>query len=151
DRYISAIKGINTRLDPIQAAILAAKLPRLTADNDRRQAIALRYDDGLAGPPLKLPHRRPGPTHVFHQYVIPSPRADEMREHLRSVSIGAGIHYPAPVHLQPAYRDIAIGPGGLAETERVCHEILSLPMYPQLPDASVDRVIGEIHRFFGRN
>ena len=70
DRYVSARIGINTRLDPIQAAILAAKLPRLDADNARRQAIAARYDEGLAGLPLDLPPRRPEARHVFHQYVI---------------------------------------------------------------------------------
>ena len=98
-----------------------------------------------------MPPRRAATTHVFHQYVVRSERRDPLREHLRGASIGTGIHYPSPVHLQPAYHQIAIGPGGLAETERVCREILSLPMYPQLPDAAVDRVIAEIRRFFGRN
>src|SRR2546430_8115239 len=70
ERYVSARVGINTRLDPLQAAVLAAKLPRLAADNARRQAIAARYDDGLAGLPIDLPRRRAECTHVFHQYVI---------------------------------------------------------------------------------
>jgi len=71
-----------------------------------------------------------------------------LREHLRANAIGTGIHYPVPVHRQPAYRDVAVAPGGLGETERAAGEILSLPMYPQLSAAAADRVIGEIRRFF---
>ncbi len=149
ERYVSARVGINTRLDPIQAAILAVKLPRLDADNRRRQAIAARYDDGLAGLPLALPPRRAGTSHVFHQYVVRSAERDRLREHLRAASIGTGIHYPAPVHLHPAYLErIPVGPTGLENSERATAEILSLPIYPQLSDAAVDRVIAEIRRFF---
>jgi dTDP-4-amino-4,6-dideoxygalactose transaminase len=149
ERYVSAIAGINSRLDPIQAAILGVKLPRLGADNTRRQAIAARYDDGLAGLPLALPCRRADTAHVYHQYVVRSPARDPLREYLRAAAIGTGIHYPAPVHVQPAYRGrLAEYPAGLPETTRVAGEILSLPMYPQLADNAVDRVIAEIRRFF---
>jgi dTDP-4-amino-4,6-dideoxygalactose transaminase len=149
DRYVSAVPGINTRLDPLQAAILNVKLDSLAANNARRQAIAARYDAGLAGLPMRLPTRRAGTTHVFHQYVIRSPKRDRLREHLREAQIGTGIHYPLPVHLHPAYRDrVAVGPGGLCNSEAAAREILSLPMYPQMDDAAVDRVIAEIRRFF---
>jgi dTDP-4-amino-4,6-dideoxygalactose transaminase len=149
DRYVSARVGINTRLDPIQAAILAAKLPRLEGDNARRQAIAARYDAGLAGLPLALPVRRPDRGHVFHQYVVRAAARNELREHLRRAQIGTGIHYPAPVHRQPAYEGrLAKYPPGLPETTRAAREILSLPIYPQLPAAAVDRVIAETRRFF---
>jgi len=149
DRYVSARIGINTRLDPLQAAILGAKLPHLAADNARRQAIASRYDAGLAGLPLALPPRRAETSHVFHQYVVRCRRRDELREHLRRAQIGTGIHYPAPVHLQPAYRGrLAEFPAGLPETTRIAGDILSLPIYPQLTEAAVDRVIGETRRFF---
>ena len=149
ERYISARVGINTRLDPIQAAILSAKLPRLEADNARRQAIAARYDDGLAGLPLTLPGRRAECGHVFHQYVIRASARDGLREHLSRAQIGTGIHYPAPVHRQPAYEGrLAEFPAGLPETTGAAREILSLPMYPQLPQAAVDRVIRDIRRFF---
>jgi dTDP-4-amino-4,6-dideoxygalactose transaminase len=149
ERYVSARIGINTRLDPIQAAILGVKLPRLDAGNRRRQAIAARYDDGLAGLPLVLPPRRAGTSHVFHQYVVRSGERDRLREHLRAAAIGTGIHYPAPVHRHPAYRDrIPVGPSGLENSERAAGEILSLPIYPQLSDAAVDRVIAKIRRFF---
>ena len=149
DRYISAVPGINTRLDPIQAAILNTKLDTLAEDNARRQAIAARYDAGLAGLPLKLPTRRTNATHVFHQYVVRHPKRDMLREHLRQAAIGTGIHYPLPVHLHPAYQGrVPTGPGGLCHSEQAAREILSLPMYPQLGEEAVERVISEIRRFF---
>ena len=149
ERYVSARTGINTRLDPLQAAILAVRLPHLDDDNARRQRIAARYDTGLAGLPLALPWRRAGCSHVFHQYVIRSAERDRLREHLRAAQIGSGIHYPVPVHLQPAYEGrLGEFPAGLPETTRAMREILSLPIYPQLAEAAADRVIAEIRRFF---
>jgi dTDP-4-amino-4,6-dideoxygalactose transaminase len=148
DRYVSAVPGINTRLDPIQAAILGVRLETLAADNARRQAIAARYDAGLAGLPVILPPRRADATHVFHQYVIRTPTRDRLREHLRQAGIGTGIHYPLPVHLQPAYCGrLARGPSGLCRSQAIARDIISLPIYPQLADAAIDRVIGEIRRF----
>jgi len=149
DRYVSAVPGINTRLDPVQAAILNVKLDALADDNVRRRSIADRYDEGLAELPLKLPSRSNIATHVFHQYVIRAVNRDGLREHLRRAGIGTGIHYPLPVHLHPAYRGrIAAGPSGLCASEKAAREILSLPVYPQLGEAAVDRVIAEIRRFF---
>ena len=150
ERYISARVGINSRLDPIQAAILGVKLKTLPADNARRQAVAARYDAGLSGLPLVLPVRRPETTHVFHQYVIRLDKRDLLRDWLRVAGVGTGIHYPAPVHCQPAYSGrLAAGPSGLGVTERAAPQILSLPMYPQLTDEAIERVIGETRRFFG--
>jgi dTDP-4-amino-4,6-dideoxygalactose transaminase len=149
ERYISARIGINSRLDAIQAAILGVKLQRLGTDNARRQAIAARYDVGLAGLPLAVPTRRPNATHVFHQYVIRLADRDALRDRLRAAGIGTGIHYPAPVHRQPAYNGrLAAGPLGLGVTERAAPQILSLPVFPQLSDEAVARVIAEIRRFF---
>ena len=121
DRYVSARIGINTRLDPLQAGVLRARLPRLAGDNARRQAIAARYDQGLAGLPLDLPRRRAECGHVFHQYVIRTPQRDGLREHLRAAQIGTGIHYPVPVHLQPAYQArLAEYPAGLPKPPARC-------------------------------
>ncbi len=140
-RYVSERIGINSRLDELQAAILRVKLTSLAADNARRRAIAARYDARLAGLNLTLPSRAPRTEHVFHQYVVRCNRRDELRATLQKAGIGTNIHYPVPIHLQPAYRDrIAIGAAGMAETERAAGEILSLPMYPQLSDSDVDRV-----------
>jgi len=149
ERYVSARTGVNTRLDPLQAAILAARLPRLIDDNVRRQAIAARYDEGLRGLPLALPRRRAGCSHVFHQYVIRTAERDKLREHLRVAQIGTGIHYPVPVHLQPAYEGrLGEFPAGLPETTCAMREILSLPIFPQLGADQADRVIAETRRFF---
>jgi len=149
ERYVSARVGINSRLDPIQAAILGAKIGNLEADNARRRTIADRYDAGLAGLPLTLPVRRPDANHVFHQYVIRFAERDVLREWLRTAGIATGIHYPVPIHLQPAYRyRLATGPSGLGVTERAARQILSLPMYPQLSPQRIDRVIARIRAFF---
>jgi dTDP-4-amino-4,6-dideoxygalactose transaminase len=149
ERYVSARTGINTRLDPLQAAILAARLPRLAHDNARRRALAARYDSGLLGLPLALPRRRAECSHVFHQYVVRTPERDRLREHLRAAQIGTGIHYPVPVHFQPAYQGrLGEFPTGLPETTRAMREILSLPIYPQLDADAADRVVAETRRFF---
>ena len=149
ERYVSASAGINSRLDPIQAAVLGVKFGSLMAGNARRQAVAERYDAGLAGLPLALPTRRSQATHAFHQYVIRLAERDRLREAPRAAGIGSGIHYPVPVHQQPAYKGrLAHGPSGLGVTERAAPQILSLPIYPQLSDEAVDRVIAEIRDFF---
>ena len=151
ERFISARGGVNSRLDAIQAAVLGVKLGFLAADNACRQAIAARYDAGLCGLPVILPARRPDATHVFHQYVIRVAERDALRAHLRAAGIGTGIHYPFPVHQQPAYRArLACGPLGLGVTERAAPQILSLPIYPQLSAEAADRVVTEIRAFLGR-
>jgi len=145
ERYVSDTTGVNSRLDALQAAILGVKLARLDADNAARAAIAALYDAGLAASGLTLPARRAGGTHVFHQYVVRHARRDALREALRRDGIGTGIHYPVPVHRQPAYAGrIAIGPGGLAESERAAAEVLSLPIYPQLDADAARRVVAAL-------
>lgn len=139
--YISDSAGVNSRLDELQAAILRVKLKHIDAQNARRQAIAAAYDAALEGSSLTRPARRPGADHVFHLYVVRSPERDALQVRLREAGIGSGIHYPAPVHLQPAYdRRVAMGPTGLAQTERASREVLSLPLYPELTDEQVARV-----------
>ena len=141
-RYISQTPGMNSRLDELQAAILRVKLQRLDADNARRRAIADAYRQGLAGLPLALPSERPGGQHVWHQYVIRAPDRDRVRAALSERGVGTAIHYPQPVHLQPAYRDrVPIGPTGLTVTEALAGEILSLPIYAQMHQDMVQRVI----------
>jgi dTDP-4-amino-4,6-dideoxygalactose transaminase len=150
ERYVSDLPGMNSRLDELQAAILRVKLGALDADNARRAAIAARYDEALAGLPLTLPARFAGAGHVFHQYVIRSPQRDALRAVLGASGIGTNIHYPVPVHLQPAYRGrLALGPSGLAESERAAREVLSLPMFPQLDDTQIARVIAALEDAIG--
>ena len=141
ERYVSAMVGVNSRLDEVQAAILRVKLTALDAGNARRRAIAAAYDAALAGGPVAAPYRRPGAEHVFHQYVLRSEDRATLQARLKAQGIGTGIHYPVPVHLQAAYQDrTPLGPAGCAETAKAAGEVLSLPMYPELTDAQVERI-----------
>jgi hypothetical protein len=146
--YISDEEGVNSRLDEIQAAILRVKLRYLDQQNARRAAIAARYDAALAGcAALRPPARRPGASHVFHLYVARAANRAEAQAALRARGIASGIHYPMPVHLQPAYKGrVALGPAGCAATERAAAEVLSLPMFPELTDAQVDAVCAALAR-----
>jgi dTDP-4-amino-4,6-dideoxygalactose transaminase len=140
-RYISDQVGVNSRLDELQAALLRVMLRHLDTDNARRAEIARVYSSRLASSAYVLPQPADGTSHVYHQYVIRTPRRDELRAFLAEHGVNSLVHYPAPVHLQPAYAGrIATAPGGLPVSERVCDEILSLPMHPQLSDADVEAV-----------
>jgi dTDP-4-amino-4,6-dideoxygalactose transaminase len=136
DRYVSDVVGVNSRLDEVQAALLRVRLRHLDEDNRRRQAIAAIYDEGLAGcNGVQLPVRRADASHVFHQYVVRSANRDDLQQRLRAAGIGTNVHYPMPVHLQPAYKGrIEAGPGGLSRSEHAARTVLSLPMFPQLTD-----------------
>ncbi len=135
--------GYNSRLDEIQAAILRVRLTRLDADNSRRRIIAQAYDAGLKDVPgLGLPWRRPDTLHVFHQYVVTHAARDTLQARLQDHGVQTGVHYPCPVHHQPAYRGRgALGPGGLPNSERAAASVLSLPIFPQMTDPQVSRVI----------
>jgi dTDP-4-amino-4,6-dideoxygalactose transaminase len=144
-RYISDVPGVNSRLDELQAAVLRVRLPHLRADNERRAQIAAAYDKGLADTGLILPVRQADTTHVYHQYVVRSSGRDRLQAGLAEKGIGVNIHYPTPVHCQPAYSGrCEKDPEGLHATETVAGEILSLPMFPELSDASVDEVIAAV-------
>ncbi len=147
ERYVSSEVGLNSRLDEMQAAILRVKLRYLDAENARRREIASWYNELLAGLGLALPTVAENVTHAFHQYVVRTGRRDALREHLRQSSIGALIHYPVPVHLQPAYRDRVLIAGALTATEAAAREVLSLPMFPELTRAEVERVCAAVHDF----
>lgn len=150
ERYISSMVGVNSRLDEIQAAILRVKLTALDAGNARRRAIAAAYDAALAGGPLAPPVRRPDAEHVFHQYVLRSPHRSDFMARLKAEGVGTGIHYPVPVHQQSAYEGrVALGPAGCAETARAAQEVFSLPMYPELEDAQVERICAALRGLAG--
>ncbi len=138
---IATEPGVNSRLDEIQAAILRLGLRHLDRRNARRQAIAAAYDMALGDGSIRPPPRRPGAEHVFHQYVIRLADRPRIQALLREAGIGTGIHYPVPVHLQPAYEGrIALGPAGCRVSAAVAAEILSLPIHPELDDAEVAQV-----------
>jgi dTDP-4-amino-4,6-dideoxygalactose transaminase len=148
ERYVSNEAGWNSRLDEIQAAILRVKLRALDRENAAREKLARRYDEGLADMGLQLPERRPGCAHAFHLYVVRTPRRDALLAHLHREGIQALVHYPSPVHLQPAYRGRVRCAGSMAGTEQIAREVLSLPLYPELAEAEQDLVIRAIKDFF---
>ena len=140
-RYISDEVGVNSRLDEMQAAILRVRLPLLDAGNARRRAVAAAYDAALAEGPFAAPYRAPGVEHVFHQYVLRVPDREQVMERLRVQGIATAIHYPVPVHEQAAYKGrTALGPAACAETARAAGEVMSLPVFPEITDAQVERV-----------
>jgi len=147
-RYISRVPGMNTRLDELQAAVLRVKLRYLKRENASRCRIAKKYDALLAGLTIKPPPVMPGAGHVFHQYVIRSSRRDRLKDFMLRRGVATAIHYPVPVHLQPAYRKRALA-GRLKNTEKACKEILSLPMHPYLTDKQV-KYVGKVIVDFGR-
>ena len=139
-RYISDLPGLNSRLDELQAAILRVKLRYLDEKNRRRQALAEIYDQSLSVTHLTLPMCIPGTSHVYHQYVVRSEHRDSLREFLREKGIGTLIHYPVPIHRQPTYQGRLRCAGSMVNTERAAGEILSLPMYPELPSGQARQV-----------
>jgi dTDP-4-amino-4,6-dideoxygalactose transaminase len=141
--------GLNSRLDPLQAAVLGVKLPHLAADNARRAAIAKQYDEGLVGLPLTTPALRPASLHAYHLYVVACAGRDALMAHLAARQIGTAIHYPVPVHRHRGYAERAkIATGGLPVTERLAGQILSLPIYPELGDGVVPKVIAAVREYF---
>jgi dTDP-4-amino-4,6-dideoxygalactose transaminase len=141
--------GWNSRLDPIQAAILRVKLDRLEAWNSRRRRIAARYRDGLSGLGwLRLPGEAPWATHVYHLFVVRAPSRDELVGHLAASSIDTAIHYPVPPYRQPVYRDLPM-PQPVGDLDAVHGELLSLPIGPHLSDPQVDHVIDAVGSFCG--
>src|SRR4051812_3485189 len=148
-RYVSQLPGYNSRLDELQAAVLRVKLRHLEADNAARAQRAAWYDAGLAGSVVERPGQRPGTSHVFHLYVVTSSQRDQLQAHLQAQGVGTLVHYPVPVHLQPAYRGRLRGHEELPETERIAGEVLSLPMYPELATDDVRSVVEAIRSFPG--
>jgi len=149
ERYISAVEGMNSRLDELQAAVLRVKLPHLDAENESRRRIASVYRSLLSETGLILPETKPDATHVYHQYVIRTSRRDDLKTHLEGKGIGTRIHYPVPVHLQPAYSGLRPGGSFLPKTEEIAGEILSLPMFPELREEQARAVAGGIREWLG--
>ena len=144
-RYEHLVRGFNFRMDGIQGAILRVKLRHLDTWTAARQSRAARYREVLAGTEAVLPAVRPGSTHVYHVFAVRLPQRDAWRAHLGEQGVQTGVHYPVPVHLQPAYADLGYGRGAFPVAESVAGEVLSLPLFPELTDAQIDRV-GEVFR-----
>jgi dTDP-4-amino-4,6-dideoxygalactose transaminase len=144
---ISYFPGMNSRLDELQAAILRVKLKYLEEENLKRQQIAYMYTHELNPSSMVLPQTKNNCTHVFHQYAILTPYRDNLKSWLQQHKISTSVHYPYPVHLQPAYKKRIKTAGHLSHTEAIALQILSLPMYPELTDDMVLEVINCIKEY----
>jgi dTDP-4-amino-4,6-dideoxygalactose transaminase len=144
ERYISQVTGWNSRLDELQAAILRVKLRHLAEGNRRRRLLAKQYDLGLSHLPVAIPMDKGEVGHVYHQYVIRHKNRDDLQAFLAARKIGTLVHYPVPIHLQPAYRGRLGEMGSFPVSEQVAGEVLSLPIYPDLTEEQVNRVVKAI-------
>ena len=146
-RYVSQVEGVNSRLDEVQAAVLRVRLRHLDEQNEARRRLAALYDK-LLPPALVRPVERAGCRHVYHLYVVrvpgPPGTRDDLRRDLEAAGIGTGIHYPVPIHRQPAYANGQVRAGNLPVTEQAADEIVSLPMYPTLSEGQVEQVAAAI-------
>ena len=138
------LRGFNYRMDAIQAAALRVKLKHLRSWTDARRSVAGRYSELLRDLPVEIPAEAPYARHVYHVYAIRTPGRDELQRGLSARDIGTGIHYPTPVHLQPAYADCAFRAGDLPVTEEVAVQLLSLPMYAELGEPQIREVCNAI-------
>lgn len=154
-KYHHHLVGGNFRLDALQAAVLAVKLPLLDGWTAARQRNAARYaalfaesglvERGLVTPPAVAVDGQ----HVFNQYVVRAARRDALRAHLEGRGIGTMVYYPGPLHLQPCFADLGHGPGDFPHAERACAEVLALPVHPELPPGALERVVGAMRAFYG--
>ncbi|MEW6030751.1 MAG: DegT/DnrJ/EryC1/StrS family aminotransferase [Chloroflexota bacterium] len=145
ERFVSILKGINSRLDEMQAAILRVKLRHLDRWNARRRELARLYDELLADTGLTLPAQPKDAVHVYHQYVIRHPQRERLKAFLKENGVQTIVHYPVPVHLQPAYHDLGYSLGSLPSSELAAAQVLSLPVYPEMDEDAISQVSRLIH------
>lgn len=149
NKYDNVVPGTNSRLDAIQAAVLRVKLRHLTQWNDERRERVQAYDRALSGlKSIVLPKERPGTRSAWHLYTIRARDRDGLREHLTSKGIATAVHYARPLHLQGAMSRAGARMGDAPITERIADEVVSLPLYPELPLPTVERVAAEIRAYY---
>ena len=147
-KYYHEVKGFNHRLDTIQAAVLKVKLPHLDGWNAERRRAAASYAEMLAGLPLITPRTADYAEHIFHLYVVRVHNREPLMEYLKERGIATGLHYPIPIHLQPAYSELGYKAGDFPITEAYAETILSLPIFPELTDEKVAYVVDAIRAFY---
>ncbi len=138
-QYLHADVGVNSRLDEVQAAVLLVKMKYIEQYNEQRREVADYYTKLMSGK-VACPVVRPDCTHVYHQYTIRSSKRDEIQKILTEAEIASNVYYPVPMHLQPALEHLGYREGDLPEAERAAREVLSLPMYPELQKADIERI-----------
>lgn len=146
--YISKLKGLNSCLDELMAAVLRIKLKHLNKNNKKRRKIAAFYNKSLNKKDLILPQVRKNSTHTYHQYVVLSKKRDQLKKYLEKNNIYPGIHYPQPIHLQPAYKNRIKISEDLAVSEKLCQQILSLPIFPEIKYSQIKHIIKTVNKFF---
>ncbi|MBE7443902.1 MAG: DegT/DnrJ/EryC1/StrS family aminotransferase [Planctomycetia bacterium] len=146
-KYYHSYIGINGRLDAIQASILSVKLKYLNSWSEKRRSIAAYYHEYLQGLPIRLPKIESYNTHIFHQYVIATPKRDALMKYLEQQGIETAIYYPVPLHLQKCFEYLDYKCGDLPESERASRETLALPIFPEITQKEQDYVIGHIKKF----
>lgn len=146
-KYQHELLGVNSRLDALQAAILRVKLPHLNAWNSRRAQLAENYKAGITAKEVTLPQTLSGNTHIYHQFSIQVPERDDFQNYLKDKGIPTAIHYPIPLHKQPAFKSVGRNTG-VSVAEEVSDHIISLPIYPEMPEADQSLVIETINEYF---
>jgi dTDP-4-amino-4,6-dideoxygalactose transaminase len=139
-KYRHEIIGYNFRLEGIQGAVLNVKLRHLDKWNQLRREHAARYAELLSESSLKLPREMPYAEHIYHLYVVQSERRDALQKALGEAGVQTGIHYPIPIHLQPAYASLNYRRGDFPEAERQSERVLSLPLFPELREEQINHV-----------
>ena len=147
EKYYHPVVGYNYRMEAIQGAVLGVKLKHLDDWNRRRQKHAEVYRGELAESGLRLLEELPDTKSVHHIFPLFTEQRDDLRAYLQNAGISSGLHYPIPVHLQPAYRHLGYEEGDFPETERACKEVLSLPIYPELADEAVLSIVDSVRQF----
>ena len=143
-KYVNEVQGANSRLDPLQAAVLRVKLGHLDTWTERRRALAARYLAGLAGTKLILPHVPDWANPAWHLFVVRTKAREALQTRLTAAGIGTLIHYPIPPHMQAAYADMKFAPGALPLARQLADEVLSLPIGPNLSPDDVETVLDRV-------
>ena len=146
--YFYKVIGGNFRLDGIQGAVLDVKLKHLDAWNEKRRQHAALYDSLFAGSPVKTPTVDSSNVSIYHQYTVIVSERDKLQKFLAENQIGSAVFYPKPLHLQDCFAELGYGPGDLPVAERICDQVLSLPVYPELSPAQIERVVGMVLKYY---
>ncbi len=149
-KYYHDLKGYNYRLEGVQGAVLKVKMKYIEGWTEARRAIAARYDAALAGTGVRTPAAAPDCRHVYHIYAIRDAQRDALQTYLHDHGVSTGIHYPIPVHLQRAFAELGHKEGDFPHSEAAANEVLSIPMYPELPQDQQDIVIAALKTWASR-
>lgn len=146
-KYFNFVTGYNSRLDALQAAILNVKLPYLDGWNERRREIAKQYDERITNPAIKKPVVAEDNMHIYYVYAITTEKRDELRNYLKENEITSGVYFPVPFHLQVVYKDLGYKKGDMLNAEFVGDHSMVLPMFPELTQEEIDKVIDTVNRW----